>query len=173
VSWESPTARPDFRATSSEREIVLVPWRPELIRRCGPSNELLRFRGAGVVVADLTIIRDPGGYELIVSELAPPSDGKLGAALADWAASLGYRRIWCGGDLIELDRSLDATGGAVRTRCRACRSEWWDDSPEFWSMSHALGVFPIWCPLCGGFLPQWSVARLHEDHLIQQIGKRS
>lgn len=166
-------ARPDFRATLSGRQLVLVPWRPELIRRSGPSNELLGFRGADVAVADLTIIREPDGDELIVSEVTSSSGGTLAAALSEWAGSLGYRRIWCGGDVVEIDSSLDAIGSVAQTRCRACRSEWWDDSPEFWLFTRDLGVFPIWCPLCGGFLPQWSVAGLHGHGPSQQVGERS
>ena len=158
MSGESATARPDFRAICSEGELVLIPWRPELIGRYGPCNKLIGLAGgSGVAVADLTILRDPDGYELIVSELAPSSDGELLSVVGDWAASLGYRRIWCGVELVEFDAPLDAVGGVARTRCRSCRSEWSDESPEFWLRSRATGVFPLWCPLCGDVLPQWSV----------------
>jgi hypothetical protein len=165
---------PDYRVTCSNGELVLIPWHPGLIGRRGPSNELLLRGASGSAFADLTILRDGAdGREVIVSELTESSDISFQQALTGWATSLGYRRVWLRDELVEFDPAVGGLGGVARTRCRTCGSEWYDDSPEFWLMSRDLGIFPIWCPLCGAFLPQWSVApRLHDGDPVQQIVKR-
>jgi hypothetical protein len=125
-------------------------------------------------LADLTILRDGAdGREVIVSELTESSDISFRQALTGWATSLGYRRVWLRDELVEFDPAVGALGGVARTRCQTCGSEWFEDSPEFWLMSRDLGIFPIWCPLCGGFLPQWAIGLgLHNGDPIQQVGER-
>lgn len=158
MSWGSAPLQPDYRATCSFGELVLIPWRVGLIGRGGPCNQLLSRRARGSSVADLTIVRNAGeGYEAIVAVVSDSADSGFRRTFTAWGASLGYRRLWWRDELVELDPASGTLGGLARTCCRTCGSEWSDDSAEFWAMSVDQGILPIWCPLCGSSVPQWAV----------------
>lgn len=155
--------QPDLRVTIRRDGVVrAVTWGPHL-RLCGPTATLLEARDrAGVTLADLRILRDEEdgpATEVIVESLTGTVRPDAHRVLADWAALLGYRRVWLPGDVRTLDtvdHALAGCGGKVQTHCTTCRGRLADGTPAFWRWVRTLGFFPCACPLCGGDLPQWS-----------------
>jgi hypothetical protein len=154
-------SEPDFRATIVRGELTIVGWHSHLMGSWGPTNTHLRNRDrAGIGIADLTVIREPDQQlELIVKFLCGGNRAEVRDAIVDWAASLGYGRVWLPDDVIELDGAELAAAERASTRCRTCRTRWEDDDPDFWLTARRWGIFPLACPLCGGDLPQWAVER--------------
>lgn len=117
--------------------------------------EAERIAGDGTSVADLWVSESPSGREIIVRWLSEPEDpGCCPRPLRDWAACLGYRRLWPPeGAPLELDRADAPTAAPVR--CDWCR--WRPRTPELdhWQRMQSIGYFPPTCPRCGGQLPQW------------------
>ena len=144
---------PDFRATVRAHRVRLVDWTPWLASS-GPLQTLLQARGrAGFAIADLTVLRDDDvAGEVIVDVVAGDAPSHRDA-LTDWAAAVGYRRIWLPGDVRELEPS---PGGTATTTCTGCRARLTDGSAGFWLMVRRGGRFPAACPLCGCDLPQWT-----------------
>jgi hypothetical protein len=144
---------PDFRATVHSTRVRLVDWAPYLAR-AGPLQTLLHARGrAGFAIADLTVLRDDDvAGELIVDFIAGDAPAHRDA-LAAWAATVGYRRVWMPGEIRELE---PCAGGMATTTCTGCRARLTDADPGFWLMVRRSGRFPAACPLCGCDLPQWS-----------------
>lgn len=152
---------PDFRATITGGHLTLVPWHANLFLPTGPAgHHFRRRRQRGVVIADLTVIRDDDGRpdELIAEVLSGRLEGGRRAQLLEWAASLGYRRLWLPGEVVEPPCEESHAGEPVGTRCVACRARWQDESFRFWEMVRRWGHFPMACPVCGCDLPQWSVS---------------
>jgi len=146
---------PDYRATLSRGDLVVVPWHEWYVDAYGPCNQLLPRR---IPVSDLTIVRRPPDQrELIINELNCQGDKVLRSALVDWATSLDYGRLWFPDGVVQLKRDGAFRGAVAATRCRVCRTEWSDREPRFWADAYNDGVFPIWCPCCGSALPQWRV----------------
>ena len=149
---------PDFRATiRREGTLRLTNWMPWLVAG-GPLYTLLEARGrAGVAIADLTVIRDDNlvAVEVIVEFRCGGLDEHR-VALRDWAAHVGYHRVWFDGEIVDLDPS---PGGAAQTRCTGCRARLADDGPSFWGFVRRHGAFPTACMLCGSDLPQWTPVR--------------
>ena len=149
---------PDFRVTLRRDGVVrLVDWGPWLATG-GPLHTLLDARGrAGVCIADLTVVRDDEGaaIELIV-DLRCGDRPAHRSALAAWAATVGYQRLWMGGEVVEL---APAPGGRAETRCSGCRVRLVDADVSFWDFVRRRGAFPSACCLCGADLPQWTLAR--------------
>jgi len=149
---------PDFRVMIGRNGTVrLIDWGPWLVSG-GPLHTMLDARGrAGICVADLTVIRDDDGTarELVV-------DFRCGdrpvhrAALTQWAAHVGYTRLWMDGEVVELE---PAPGGRAETRCTGCRVRFVDAGASFWELVRTRGAFPDACCLCGSDLPQWIPAR--------------
>jgi hypothetical protein len=151
--------RPDFRATVQRSGSVrLVPWAPWL-RSTGPVYTLIAARErAGIAIADLTVVRDDEGVasEVIVEFHSGGSDMHR-AALCDWACAVGYRRVWFGDEVVDLE---PAPGGMVTTRCTGCGQRFVDGrSGHFWHTVRCSGYFPPVCSLCGADLPQWTPVR--------------
>jgi hypothetical protein len=149
---------PDFRATvRRDGSIRLTNWAPWLAAG-GPLHTLLDARGrAGVAIADITIVRDDDfiAVEAIVAFRCGGS-AKHRQALRDWAARVGYRRVWFDGEIADLEPS---PGGAAQTRCTGCRARLVDADASFWDFVRRRGAFPTACVLCGSDLPQWTPAR--------------
>jgi len=80
--------------------------------------------------------------------------------LADWAALVGYRRLWLPDSVVELEPPPPV--GTATVRCPTCTSVWADDSARFWTVVRESGHFPGFCPACGGSLPEWRLARVAE-----------
>jgi hypothetical protein len=163
---------PDFRATIAGDRVTLVAWHRGLMGPWGPCNTHLRARDrAGVGIADLTVIREPGtALELIVKFLSGGHRADVRDALVGWAASLGYGRIWLPDEVVDLDDTQLAAGAVARTRCQACRTRWEDGDQDFWLSVRRWGVFPMACPLCGGDLPQWEVLCTSDDQCTAETG---
>lgn len=144
----------DFRITIRGEVARLVDWGPWLTR-CGPMGTLLHARGrAGVAIADLTIVREEDVAAEIVADVLTGDGPDARRALCDWAASVGYRRIWLPGEVVDLP---PFTCGEASARCTGCRVVLTDGGADFWLGVRHLGRFPSICPLCGSDLPQWSV----------------
>lgn len=152
------TELPDFRVTLRRDGVVrLVDWGPWLATG-GPLHTLLDARGrAGVCIADLTVIRDDGGAaaELVI-EVRCGDGARHRQALVAWATTVGYRRLWMDGEVLEFTPS---PGGRAETRCSSCRGRLVDADASFWDFVRLRGAFPSACCLCGADLPQWTVAR--------------
>lgn len=157
---------PDFRATIRRDGLVrLVAWHPGLAT-WGPLTASLEARGrAGVTIADITIEHeqdldseddsDEVVGEAFVTYITAPTR-IADAALTEWAELVGYRDLWLPGGIHRLH---SAAGGQVMTRCTGCRARHSDAHPEFWAMIRRCGYFPLYCPLCGADLPQWTAVR--------------
>jgi hypothetical protein len=149
-------APPQYRATLSHSQLMLLDWEPWFMRDYGPCNRLLGAAHVGPI-ADLTVTRDDADRrELIVSELGRRAVPEMRAALVAWATLLGYERIWFRDDVVDLDPSRSGAGQRVSTTCRVCASTWVEDTPEFWLSAQHNGAFPSRCPSCGHALPQWA-----------------
>lgn len=167
---------PDFRATVlRDGTVRLVGWGPWLATG-GPLASLLVARGrAGVAITDLTVVRDDQdtAVELIASFLCGDAPERR-RTLCDWAAHVGYRRIWFDGELVELD---PAPGGTAETRCSGCRARLVDFEASFWEYVRTSGAFPFSCVLCGSDLPQWTPARqtsspARDQHVMEPSRQR-
>jgi len=149
---------PDFRATvRRDGTIRLVNWAPWFAAG-GPLHTLLHARGrAGIAIADLTIVRDNDyvAVELIV-DFRCGGGAEHRRALREWAARVGYRRVWFDGEIADLQPS---PGGAVQTRCTGCRARLVDADASLWEFVRHHGAFPTACVLCGSDLPQWTPVR--------------
>jgi hypothetical protein len=143
---------PFLRATIAGGELTLNPPLRGTIRGGPASMTFARLRG--VVLVDLRPVGHEGD-ELVatVPQNAPPLDRAARRVLAQWAALVGYRRLWLADRVVELE-PLPPIGTAA-VRCPTCSSEWADGSAGFWAMVRANRHFPGYCPACGGSLPEW------------------
>jgi hypothetical protein len=119
------------------------------------TSMLVERERAGVTIADLVRCGAAGGHELIVRLLAGGGGRRAERVLIRWAATAGYGRLWLPDRVVDL--SPAAGGRAAATRCTNCGAGYRESTPEFWSHVRDLGMFPGWCPLCGGDMPQWQV----------------
>ena len=115
-------------------------------------------RLAGVAIVDL---RGSGvdDDELVatVPPNAPPLDRAARRVLADWAALVGYRRLWLADRVLDLDPPppVGAVDGAVPDVHVGVGGL----APGFWAVVRENHHFPGFCPACGGSLPEWRPAR--------------
>jgi hypothetical protein len=144
-----------LRATIAHGELTLNPPLRGTIRG-GPASMTLA-RLCGVVLVDL---RNAGEHDDELVATVPPNapliDRAARRVLADWAALVGYRRLWLDDAVIDLEPPPPA--GPATVRCPTCTSEWADSSEDFWAAVRCNGHFPGYCPACGGSLPEWSRA---------------
>jgi hypothetical protein len=116
---------------------------------------LARLRG--VVLVDLRHAgEDDEELVATVPPNAPPVDRAARRVLSEWAALVGYRRLWLPDRVIELDPPPPV--GSASVRCPTCTSVWSDSSAGFWATVRRNGHFPGYCPACGGSLPEWRPA---------------
>jgi hypothetical protein len=151
---------PDFRATVAAGRLTLVPWSP-LLARTGPLGVMLRARGEDrVTIADLTVLDGAGGSRELVLEVVAggPEARRAEKVLVEWARTVGHRRVWLAGRVLDLEPPADPLRPASVV-CPNCRMRWSDGTADFWACVRDAGSFPRWCLLCGGDLPQWSVER--------------
>lgn len=120
----------------------------------GPASMTLE-RLDGVVLVDL---RQAGEDDDELVATVPPNAPPIGRAarrvLRDWAALVGYRRLWLDDAVIDLEPPPPV--GTATVRCPTCTSVWADGSEDFWAMVRANRHFPGYCPACGGSLPEWA-----------------
>jgi hypothetical protein len=151
-----PGAERFLRATIASGQITLNPPLTGTITG-GPAS-MTFGRLEGVALVDLRRTGEDD-HELVAT--VPPNAPPLGRAarrvLADWAALVGYRRLWLADRVLELEPPPPI--GTAAARCPTCTSVWSDSSVTFWSMVRANGHFPGFCPACGGSLPEWRPVR--------------
>jgi hypothetical protein len=141
-----------LRATIADGEITLNPPLSGTITGGPASMTFTRLQGVAIVDLRFTGEDDD---ELVAT--VPPNAPRLGRAarrvLGDWAALVGYRRLWLPDSMVELEPPPPV--GTASVRCPTCTSVWADDSPRFWTVLRESGHFPGFCPACGGSLPEW------------------
>jgi hypothetical protein len=141
-----------LRATIAHGELTLNPPLGGTIRG-GPAS-MTFARLDGVVLVDLRYAGEDDD-ELVVT--TPPNAPAIGRAarrvLTDWAALVGYRRVWLPDAVVDLEPPPPV--GTATVRCPTCTSVWSDDSEGFWATVRENGHFPGYCPACGGSLPEW------------------
>jgi hypothetical protein len=154
---------PELRATVRDQAgLVMTPWSPGSASPGGPAaSQLSLGRLAGVF--DLTIERTSADDITIATDLlvtdafvAPHADHAYERLIA-WASGLGYRRVWCGHELVALEPQL--LGGVWSSTCRHCGLTWSDSTPGFWLAARGPGYFPLFCSLCSHSLPQPTTVR--------------
>jgi hypothetical protein len=145
-----------LRATIAGGRLTLNPPLRGTIRG-GPAS-MMFARLDGVVLVDL---RDAGEDDDELVATPPPNAPAIGRAarrvLTDWAALVGYRRLWLPDAVVDLDPPPPV--GIATVRCPTCASGWADSSESFWAMVRRNRHFPGYCPACGGSLPEWSRAK--------------
>src|SRR5436309_9710654 len=121
---------PFARATITSRGITLNRWRTGLIDGA-PAGMLLRpLARRGVVLADLVADREQRDLMVrFVPRDAATDEARV--ALTQWAARVGWRRIWLDDRVVDLDSAQPALGRA-RAACPTCGLRWEDDRLEFW-----------------------------------------
>lgn len=145
-------SKPFARATIAGGSVTLNAWAPGLISG-GPARGLLERLPEGTTLADLEIDRRPEGNELIV-RFVTPARAEAEEALVAWAQTVGYRRIWLPGRVVEPESDAGLAGRAA-VECPTCGARWSDDSPDFIAATRDRGWFPAACCACGGSLPEW------------------
>jgi hypothetical protein len=145
-----------LRATIAHGELTLNPPLRGTITGGPAAMTLARLRD--VVLVDLRHAGEEDD-ELVatVPPNAPGVDRAARRVLTEWAALVGYRRLWLPDRVVELDPPPPV--GTATVRCPTCASVWADSSPDFWALVRRNGCFPGYCPACGGALPVWRPAR--------------
>lgn len=143
---DPPTCRASVRAGA----VILNPWRPGM----GPHGPLKA--GYAHVTASLADLRRLEDDELVVVPVrGTPWTDQAAGTLLDWAARVGYRRVWLPDRVVELDALADVSWATAT--CPTCGARWEDGGPDFWQRVRDHGWFPANCLACGGSLPEWSV----------------
>lgn len=125
------------------------------MQRLGPyAGALDRLVGSRALVADGECFDD----EVAITPL-PGSEltAEARCRVEEWAAAVGYRRLWFPDALVTLDPAGVPLGSAC-TRCSTCRTRFVDGTTDFWAMVRGQHLFPPTCPVCWGILPQWTPA---------------
>jgi hypothetical protein len=159
-----------LRATIAGGELTLNPPISGTITGGPAAMTLARLRD--VVLVDLRHAGEEDD-ELVatVPPNAPPIDRAARRVLTEWAALVGYRRLWLPDRVVELDPPPPV--GTATVRCPTCASVWADSSPGFWALVRRNGHFPGYCPACGGSLPEWRPARAAERSRRAPAGTRA
>jgi len=144
-----------LRATIADGAITLNPPLSGTITGGPASMTFTRLRGVAIVDLRFTG-EDDDELVATVPPNAPRLDRAARRVLADWAALVGYRRLWLPDRVVELEPPPPV--GAASVRCPTCTSVWADDSARFWTVVRESGHFPGFCPACGGSLPEWRLA---------------
>jgi hypothetical protein len=148
---------PTYRATIRNGHLTITGWAPWLARG-GPLGSLLRARErAEVAIADLTTHGEDNEEFSVRFHAAGRLREEAERVLLEWASRVGYLRVWLPDRMIEIEPS-PAQIGTASVRCPTCRARWADSTPDFWLSVREQGAFPMWCPLCGCELPQWTVS---------------
>src|SRR3954447_12439451 len=136
-----------LRATIAGGELTLNPPLRGTIRG-GPAS-MTFARLDGVVLVDL---RHAGEDDEELVATTPPNAPPIGRAarrvLTDWAALVGYRRVWLPDAVVDLEPPPPI--GTASVQCPTCASAWSDGSEGFWATVRRNGHFPGYCPACGG-----------------------
>lgn len=145
-------SHPEVRATVNRNgELVITPWSAGAARAGGPAAAQIRLRKL-VGVFDLTIERAQAdeithATDLIVSDVFVTDRVELGhRRLVEFAARLGYKRVWFGNEVVALEPEL--LGGSWQSTCRHCGLTWSDSTDGFWLTARGMGYFPPVCALC-------------------------
>jgi hypothetical protein len=162
--------RPTFRATVASGRLTLNQWVPVLAQDGPVANHFPSRAAEGVTIADVTLICNSDAEpEAIVEFLTPGDHEAAEEALIAWARLAGHRRIWLERRVVETGAELPEVG-TVEVKCPTCAARWEEHTHDFHVGVRFCGVFPTLCPLCGGTLPQWSLA--HEAREGSRQGER-
>jgi hypothetical protein len=144
-----PPDPPDCRAAVRDGRLTLHRWTAGLLD-AGPERS--GFRTLRAALADLRFDDD----ELVVCPVArAPWSAEADAVVIEWAARVGYRRVWLRDRVVDLGAVLPDLGRAA-VDCPTCGAHWEDGSVAFWEGVRRAGAFPGRCLACGGSLPEWT-----------------
>lgn len=151
---------PDARAAIIEGRMGLVEFDPRLkpvALLTGPEE------GAPATYVDIAFLPRPGVLEVLVTHgVSGGLDEDVTTVLADWARSVGIRRVWLPDDVIEVPEEEGPLGEAS-VKCPGCDMEISADGLDFWLQVRRGGAFPNRCAACGSTMPQWSIHRAREE----------
>lgn len=169
-AYEDGVPRPRLRATYGKGRLMLLAH-GDALAEAGPILTMLGQREADErpVIADLADSRnaaDPyGRWELTVRVLSPDGLGaEAEGAILDWAANVGYGRVWLP-DRVEQIDIRRPFHRLAQVECGNCGQVWRNSGRKFWQKVHRLRCFPPFCLLCGGDLPAWEVDRRAEPEV--------
>ena len=116
--------------------------RPQPRSVCGSWSACSISRSSALTLTGSRIATD-----LIVSDVFVTDRVELGhRKLVEFAARLGYRRVWFGNEVVAMEPAL--LGGTWRSTCRNCGLTWTDSTDGFWLHTRGMGYFPPVCALC-------------------------
>jgi hypothetical protein len=167
----TPEGEGFLRATITPRALWVNPGFPGLIHGGPASMTLERLAGRAVLVDLRSAGADDDELVVTVPANAPRIDRAARARLAEWAALVGYRRLWLPDEVLALDEVVPA-GRTATVRCPTCTSRWADGSPRFWEHVRELRHFPGYCCACGGVLPEWTVEPDGDPPALPRAGRQ-
>lgn len=149
-----PAEGPAFRATVRGGRLHLTEWAPWLVSRSLDYG--LAKKRSSATIFDL-IVAGEECDELVVQPVEAGSRENVAErVLLDWAALVGYRRVWLKHEVVEVPPFLDQIGIAG-VQCRSCAAKWQASGLEFWLAVREAHQFPAWCGRCGAEMSQWVV----------------
>ncbi len=151
---------PDFRATFRRGRLQVIHHFTTMADN-GPVTSLFGERARkGVTIADLSRHSSEDAPDEL--SVVFRSRGRVGSdaeeAITEWAAAVGYARVWFPDYMVEVEPTLRASNIA-RVRCPNCAQGWSAGGRSFWVCVWRAKCFPNICTLCGGDLPQWTIDR--------------
>jgi hypothetical protein len=169
MTWKDLADRrkPDYRGIFRDDALTLIrhlDWMPSAY---GFARTTIR-ENASATLADFEILRGGDALELVVTQLTTTTGDGFRNAVIGFAQPLGYRRVWMGHEVIELDPFVEAGDTIASTTCGACQSVFAEDAPEFMLKARQLGVFPPLCPIDGFPLAQWKLDRRGAPEVVDQ-----
>jgi len=147
---------PSFRATiCADGSIWLAHWEPWLDEDIPWHTLVAAQPRPRRCLLDIALLREHDHAveppELIVAPLTEFQPAHR-EALITWARTVGYRRVWLGDEVLELEPT---SGGSAESRCRVCGNRMVGKGTDFWSRVRRSGCFPRRCLVCGCEIPQW------------------
>lgn len=113
---------PTWRATIRRGKLMLTDWAPFLVGP-GPLGSLLQGRErAGITIADLTLHGGAADEVSVRYWVTGTGREEADQRLTDWAAAVGYKRIWLPDGLVGIEPDPSASKPRLSTAPRVGRA---------------------------------------------------